>query len=192
MEFLGQGSDLRHSWRCGNAIPLTHCARPGIKPSSQCSRDATKPVLPQKELQKSSVDIKSPRGWWFLPVTREVAMATCNTQSGQDSSVSWLWSAIAISYYIDYLQLILSTHVTDSNILPLPSSKKLLPRLRNTTPCSALVPTVGWRDCQNSCPPGTSQSDLISKQDLCSCNYLCWDEVIKIRVGPKYGDGWTL
>ena len=43
VEFLGQGSDshlsydLRHSY--GNAESLTHCARPGIEPVSQGSRD---------------------------------------------------------------------------------------------------------------------------------------------------------
>ena len=43
MKFLGQGSDpscscnLRHS--CGNA-GSAHCARPGIEPASQCSRDS--------------------------------------------------------------------------------------------------------------------------------------------------------
>ena len=43
MEFPGQGSDpscscnLSHS--CGNTRSLTHCARPGIKPASQCSQD---------------------------------------------------------------------------------------------------------------------------------------------------------
>ena len=45
MEFPDQGSDpscsckLSHS--CGNARSLTHCARPRIKPKSQCSQDAS-------------------------------------------------------------------------------------------------------------------------------------------------------
>ena len=37
MEFLGQGSHLKHS----NARSLTHCARLGIKPASQHSRGTT-------------------------------------------------------------------------------------------------------------------------------------------------------
>ena len=54
MEFLGQGSDpsrshdLSHS--CGNAISLTHCARLGSKPASQCSQDSADPIAPKKEL----------------------------------------------------------------------------------------------------------------------------------------------
>ena len=53
----GQGSDpslscdLCHS--CGNMGSLTHCARLGIKPASQCSQNATNPCVPQQELQDS-------------------------------------------------------------------------------------------------------------------------------------------
>ena len=52
--FLGQGSDpsiscnLCHN--CGNTRFLTHCAGLGIEPVSQCSRDATDPIVPQWEL----------------------------------------------------------------------------------------------------------------------------------------------
>ena len=54
----GQGVDPSH--RCslccsssGNTRPLTHCARPGIEPASQCSRDATAAdsLAPQRALQ---------------------------------------------------------------------------------------------------------------------------------------------
>ena len=38
MEFLGQGSDPNPG--CDNSRSLTHCARLGIEPESQCSRDA--------------------------------------------------------------------------------------------------------------------------------------------------------
>ena len=48
MEFLGQGSDQGHS--CGNARSLIHGAGPGIKPASQSSQDAAKPIVPQQEL----------------------------------------------------------------------------------------------------------------------------------------------
>ena len=44
MEFLGQGSDLRHGG--GNTGSLTHCARLGIEPVSQGSQDTTDPVAP--------------------------------------------------------------------------------------------------------------------------------------------------
>ena len=54
MEISGQGSDLSHSCdlSCNrdNVGSLTHCARPGIKPVSQCSQDAADPVAPQREL----------------------------------------------------------------------------------------------------------------------------------------------
>ena len=32
--------------------PLTHCARPGIKPMSWCCRDAVNPIAPQLELME--------------------------------------------------------------------------------------------------------------------------------------------
>ena len=52
MEFLGQGSDPSHSCdllrSCGNS--LTHCARLGIKPVSQCFRDTADPIAPQWKL----------------------------------------------------------------------------------------------------------------------------------------------
>ena len=42
MEFLGQGSDLTHSFDHAAAAatpdPLTHCVRPGIQPESWCCR----------------------------------------------------------------------------------------------------------------------------------------------------------
>ena len=59
MQFPGQGSDLSHSHklscRCGNARSLTHCARPGIEPTSQHSQDAAAPVVPQQELQNPPI-----------------------------------------------------------------------------------------------------------------------------------------
>ena len=59
MEFLGQGSDRIHSCdpshSCINTRSLTHCARSGIKPTSQCSKDAAYPTVPQWELCKESV-----------------------------------------------------------------------------------------------------------------------------------------
>ena len=42
------GSDLHCS--CCNTESSTHCARPGIKPSSQSSQDISDPVVPQQEL----------------------------------------------------------------------------------------------------------------------------------------------
>ena len=63
MEFLGQGSDPCHtcdqccncscSCSCGNSGSLTHCARLGIEPVSQRSRDAIYPVVPWRKLQAS-------------------------------------------------------------------------------------------------------------------------------------------
>ena len=44
LEFLGQGSDM------SNAVSLTHCARLGIEPASQCSRD--NPIVPWQDLQQ--------------------------------------------------------------------------------------------------------------------------------------------
>ena len=40
---------------CSNAGSLTHCARPGIKPASQCSRNAAHPVEQQQELLQAVV-----------------------------------------------------------------------------------------------------------------------------------------
>ena len=55
MEFLGQGSDLSHSYdpsrSCGNAGSLIHCAGPETEPVSQCSQDDANPVVPQWELR---------------------------------------------------------------------------------------------------------------------------------------------
>ena len=49
-----QGSDLSCSLdpspNCGNTRSLTHRARPGTKPASQRSQDATSPAAPQREL----------------------------------------------------------------------------------------------------------------------------------------------
>ena len=54
-EFLGQGLDLSHSCAlsssCGNARSLTHCEGPGIKPTSQGSRETSDPIVLQKELR---------------------------------------------------------------------------------------------------------------------------------------------
>ena len=54
MEFPGQESDLSHncdlSHSFTNARSLTHCAEPGIEPSSQHSQDATDPTVTQQEL----------------------------------------------------------------------------------------------------------------------------------------------
>ena len=54
MEFPGQGSDPSHSCdlhhTCSNTGSLTHGARQGIKPMSQCPRDAADPFAPQREL----------------------------------------------------------------------------------------------------------------------------------------------
>ena len=44
------GRDLHHT--CGNARSLTHYARPGIEPVSQCSRDAADSVVPWQELMQ--------------------------------------------------------------------------------------------------------------------------------------------
>ena len=58
MEFPGQRSDPSHSCNlchsCGNARSTgVHCARSGIKPMSQCSRDVADPVVSQCELLKT-------------------------------------------------------------------------------------------------------------------------------------------
>ena len=38
-----------------NVRSLTHCARPGIEPEPQHSRDATDTVVPQRELYSSTI-----------------------------------------------------------------------------------------------------------------------------------------
>ena len=52
--FPGQGSDLSHNcdlYHSGcNKESLTYCARAGIEPASQCSRDTITPIVPQREL----------------------------------------------------------------------------------------------------------------------------------------------
>ena len=42
-----------HSGSCGNARSLTHCARLGIEPASQCSQDTANPTALQQELRCS-------------------------------------------------------------------------------------------------------------------------------------------
>ena len=53
MELLGQRSDPSRSFNlhhnCGNAGSLTYCAKLGIQPASQCSRDASDPVVPPRK-----------------------------------------------------------------------------------------------------------------------------------------------
>ena len=57
MELPDQGSDLSRSCHlshsCSNTGSLTHCAGPGIEPATQCSQDATDPIVPQWELPHS-------------------------------------------------------------------------------------------------------------------------------------------
>ena len=59
MESLGKESNLSCSCDVhhisGNATFLTHCAGLGIKPASQCSRDAANPVAPQQENSYSAL-----------------------------------------------------------------------------------------------------------------------------------------
>ena len=54
IEFIGPVSYLSHSCHLGhsysNTGSLTHCAGPGIEPTSQCSQDTTDPIAPQQEL----------------------------------------------------------------------------------------------------------------------------------------------
>ena len=48
MEFLGQGSDLSHSWDLHHS-----CCKPGsFEPVSRHCRDAADPTAPQRELQQ--------------------------------------------------------------------------------------------------------------------------------------------
>ena len=61
MEFPDQGSDLS----CINSGSLTHCAGPGIEPSSQCSRDTTNPIVPQRELLNGPSDQRMQSGGWW-------------------------------------------------------------------------------------------------------------------------------
>lgn len=55
MVFQGQGSDLSHrhdlSHGRSNARSLTHFARSGIEPMSQCSQDITDAIVSQQEFQ---------------------------------------------------------------------------------------------------------------------------------------------
>ena len=50
MEFLHQKSDPKHSCDLGQAGPLTHCAKPGIKPVSLALQRCHRFHLPQREL----------------------------------------------------------------------------------------------------------------------------------------------
>ena len=47
-DYLSHSRDPSHS--CGSAGSLTHCARPGIEPAFQHSRDAANPFVSQQEL----------------------------------------------------------------------------------------------------------------------------------------------
>ena len=53
----GQGSDPSYSCNlkcsCSNAGLLTHCARPGIEPVSQCSQDTVNPIEPRREFRNA-------------------------------------------------------------------------------------------------------------------------------------------
>ena len=51
-KFLSQGSNWNHSCPYATAT-LTHCAKPGIEPASQSSRDTTNPLVSQEERQKN-------------------------------------------------------------------------------------------------------------------------------------------
>ena len=55
MEVSGPGSESEqqlpaYATAVATVDPLTHCARPGIEPLSQCSQEAADPVVPQREL----------------------------------------------------------------------------------------------------------------------------------------------
>ena len=73
MEFLGQGPYLSCNcylcWSCSNTRSLTHCARLGIEPVSQCSRDPADPIVPQWELQNNW------GLWWFFVCFKATPMA---------------------------------------------------------------------------------------------------------------------
>ena len=45
-----QAASVTYTTAHGNAVYLTHWARPGIKPASQCSRDTADAIAPQQEL----------------------------------------------------------------------------------------------------------------------------------------------
>lgn len=53
-KFPGQGSDLSYILTYITAVatpdPLTQCAGLWMEPASQCCRDSTNPVVPQREL----------------------------------------------------------------------------------------------------------------------------------------------
>ena len=93
MEFPGQGSylncsgDQPHS--CGNAISLTHYARLGIEPASQCSQETANPIASQWEIllpllknnrplffQHSSHCVRAPETSKLQPVG-QIQPATC-------------------------------------------------------------------------------------------------------------------
>ena len=46
-----------------NTGSLTHCARLGIEPASQCSRDTTNPTVPQQELLHYLIINKNMQSW---------------------------------------------------------------------------------------------------------------------------------
>ena len=61
MECPGQRSDpsCNLNISCGNTGSLTHCARPGIEPVSQCSQDAGHPAASQRELPTNHFEVNS-------------------------------------------------------------------------------------------------------------------------------------
>ena len=42
------GPGITLSYSCGNARFLTHCAWPGVEPTSQCSQEAASPIAPHR------------------------------------------------------------------------------------------------------------------------------------------------
>ena len=70
MELASQGLDVSSScdlncW-CSKARSLTHSARLGIEPTSQCSQDAANPVSPQWELPDAFFFLSLPLDRYYL------------------------------------------------------------------------------------------------------------------------------
>ena len=100
---VGQGSDSSHSCNlchsCGNARSLSHCAEPGIKPVTQCSRVAANPVVPQQELwatySRLSQDCSEPEvKAWSLSVFLSMHLAWASTRPSKFPSTHILLNVL--------------------------------------------------------------------------------------------------
>ena len=117
IELLGQGSDLscglNLSCNCSNSGFLTHCARPGIEPESQCSQDAADPIALQWELlfhhrPIAYISAGSPLGTLFCSIDLHVCFCASTILFGllYLCSIVWNWEVWFCQLCFSFLRLL--------------------------------------------------------------------------------------